>query len=103
MSDAWINYDEEAESEPRDKWRHSDLKSYWREQHATRYETFGKWGIKETSLLSKLLAQYKATDLADMVDYWFQTAPQAHSFGAFFNQSETTFEAVKKDRGNWEW
>lgn len=99
MSEAWINYDEEPESEPREKWRHTDLKSHWKSLHAEKYESFGQWGIKETTLLSKLMSLYKPMDIASMMDWWFANAQSAHSFGAFYKEHAKVYEATRE----WEW
>lgn len=101
---SYIDYNEgNHDDEPRVKWRHSDLKSYWRELHAKKFETFGLWGIKETTLLSKLMKEFSSSDLADMMDWWFEHTPHAHSFGAFYNESVLVFNSMKKERDGWSW
>lgn len=93
----WINYEEDPSADDVRHWSHGAFHKYWYETFSKKYGRKPRWGIKEVTLLKKLINEYKSTDLKEMMAYSINTSTR--EFATFYMVAADMYEKIK----DWEW
>lgn len=97
---AFIDYDGDSSNEAPKRFSHRQLEDYWKKLIMKHHGASCKpWYIKEKTLLSRLLIQFKSEQIAEMMEHWISKSSLEHadSFGYFFNRRNIVYENTFKD------
>lgn len=92
----WINYDEEPSADDASHWSSGTFHKYWYDQFAKNHGRKPRWGVKEFTLLQKLMREYKAAELKRMMEL---AAFEGTQFNVFYMNAPKYHDAIK----GWEW
>lgn len=103
-----INYDDDPGHDPQNM-SHGQLVMHWKALWYEHFEANAQWGIKETTLLSKLLKRYSGSQVAVIIEMYFKVRsnppmPGPHlSFGHCFTAADNLWAQYTAERKEWQW
>jgi hypothetical protein len=102
-----INYDESPELDGPDAWSFSVFKKYFADCYHKTHRVGGAlpWTLKESTLLSRMMGEFKKDDLAELMLWWHtHNSPELSChFSAFYTQRVESYHQMKKLTGEYEW
>lgn len=93
----WINYEEDPAADDTRHWSHGAFHKYWYELFTKKHKRKPRWGVKETTLLTRLIREYKSEDLKRMMEVFVNEGPG--EFNMFYSIASHYHEKIK----DWEW